>query len=75
MLVKVVITRPTPGVSTAREPVKPNDDVAEAFLIAEDLQAQQKTNEIFLEAEVNEYLASVKLLNSNMKKAYALCWR
>jgi hypothetical protein len=70
-LVKVIITRPTPGVSTAREPLKPGD-TAEAAMIAEDLLAQQRTNDIFFEAEVKEYLASVKLLNSNMKKAYAL---
>jgi hypothetical protein len=70
-LVKVIINRPVPGVATAKKPKKPND-AAEAALIAEDLQAQQRTNEIFFEAEVKEYLASVKLLNSNMKKAYAL---
>jgi hypothetical protein len=70
-LVKVIIDRPVPGVATAKKPKKPND-AAEAALIADDLQAQQRTNEIFFEAEVKEYLASVKLLNSNMKKAYAL---
>jgi hypothetical protein len=46
-LVKVIITRPTPGVSIAREPLKPGD-TAEAAMIAEDLLAQQRTNEIFL---------------------------
>jgi hypothetical protein len=51
--------------------LKPGD-AAEEAMIAEDLLAQQRTNEIFFEAEVKEYLASVKLLNSNMKKAYAL---
>jgi hypothetical protein len=70
-LVKVIITRPTPGVATARATLKPGD-AAEEAMIAEDLLAQQRTNEIFFEAEVKEYLASVKLLNSNMKKAYAL---
>jgi hypothetical protein len=70
-LVKVIITRPTPGVATARETLKPGD-AAEEAMIAEDLLAQQRTNEIFFEAEVKEYLASVKLLNSNMKKAYAI---
>jgi hypothetical protein len=55
MLVEVVIDRPIPGVATAKKPKKPND-AAETALIAEDLQAQQRTNEIFFEAEVKEYL-------------------